>query len=183
MSIGWATLFCVVCDGGAFLLLFDTSCLVTAWLLGIKGFPWTFGTNCVLAARFLFGCECPYVFFFVALGVAVSSSLSLQDRSSNSPTSFPLSLTFISATPGLASSPSFSAATARSANMAKFSSDALSGCVAKCARTEGGICRMKAWQMTALPTTAFVPKPKKSGRYVGSQFFTRNHLVDSFRCR
>ena len=43
--------------------------------------------------------------------------------------------------------------------MAKFSSDALSGCVAKCARMEGGICRMKAWRITALPTTAFVPNP------------------------
>ena len=115
--------------------------------------------NCVLAARYSFGCECPYVFFFVALAVAVSSFLSRRDRYSNSPTSFLLSLKFISATHGLASSTSFLAATARSTNMAKFSSDALSGCVAKCASTEGGICRMKAWRITALPTTAFVSKP------------------------
>ena len=182
MSIGWATLFCVVCGSGAFgrlsfLLLFDTSCLVTAWLLGIKGFAWTFGTNCVLAARFSVDCECPYVFFFVALAVAVSSFLSLRDRSSNSQTSFPLSLTFISATPGLALSTSLSATTARSANMAKFSSDELSGCVAKCARTEGGVCRMRDWRIMALPTTAFVPKPAVFCNHL------RNHLVDSFRCR
>ena len=70
----------------------------------------------------------------------------------------PVLLTLISATPGLLSSTSFSEASARSANMAKLSNEALSGCVAKWARIDAGICRMKACRITALPTTAFVPK-------------------------
>ena len=75
------------------------------------------------------------------------------------PNWLPVSLTLISATRGLLSSTSFSEASARSANMAKLSNEALSGCVAKWVRIEVGICRMKACRITALPTTAFVPKP------------------------
>ena len=43
--------------------------------------------------------------------------------------------------------------------MAKLSNEALSGCVAKWARIDAGICQMKACRITALPPTAFVPKP------------------------
>ena len=91
--------------------------------------------------------------------MAVSNFFNLRDRSSNSPTSFPLSLTCISATPCFASSTSYSEATARSANTAKLSNDALSECVAKWARIGVGICQIKAWRMTAFPTTAVVQNP------------------------
>ena len=43
--------------------------------------------------------------------------------------------------------------------MAKLSKEALSGCVAKWAGIDEGICQMKACRITALPTTAFMPKP------------------------
>ena len=99
------------------------------------------------------------LFSAAMVDVAVSSFFNRRDRSSKSPTNLPVSLTLISATPGLLLSTSFSEASARSANMAKLSNEALSGCVAKWARIAAGICWMKACRITALPTTAFVPKP------------------------
>ena len=93
------------------------------------------------------------------MAVAVSNFFNLLDRSSNSPTSLPVLLTWISATPGLLSSTSFSEASSWSANMAKLANEALSGCVAKWARIDVGICLIKACRMTAFSTTAFVPRP------------------------
>ena len=66
------------------------------------------------------------------------------DRSSNKPTNLLVSTTLISATPGLLSSTSCSAASALSA---------------KTALMEAGICLMNACRITAFPTTALVPKP------------------------
>ena len=53
----------------------------------------------------------------------------------------------------------------------------LSGVVAKCARIDAGICLIKAFRITALPTTAVVPNPavfcrrrrKREGTFVPSQ--------------
>ena len=98
-------------------------------------------------------------FLLFSVAVAVSNFFNLRHRSSNSPTSLPVTLTWISATPGLLSSTSFSEASARSANIAKLANEALSGCVAKWARIDVGICLIKVCHITAFPTTAFVPKP------------------------
>ena len=66
----------------------------------------------------------------------------------------------ISDTPTFVTFPPFSEAKARSARLARLYNDVLSGCVAKCALMDVGICRMKAWRMTALPTTADAPRPE-----------------------
>ena len=75
------------------------------------------------------------------------------------PISLSLPFTLTSATPTLLSLTSFSEAIAMSASTAKLSNDVLSGVVAKCARIDAGICRIKACRITALPTTAVVPNP------------------------
>ena len=118
------------------------------------------GTYWALGARLSFVRARPVFLLFSAamVDVAVSNFFNRRDRSSNSPTNLPVLLTLISATPGLLSSTLFSEASALSANMAKLPNEALSRCVAKWARIDAAICRMKACCITALPTTAFVPK-------------------------
>ena len=77
--------------------------------------------------------------------------------------SLSLSFTPTSATPTLLSLTSVSEARAlpanTTANTAKLSKDVLSGVVARCARMDAGICRIKACRITALATIAVVPKP------------------------
>ena len=128
--------------------------------MGVNDFACTVGAHCALGARFPDVCARPEFLLSAAamVAVAVSNFFIRRDRSSHSPTNLPVSLTLISATPGLLSSTSFSEVSARSANMAKLSNEALSGCVAKWVSIDAGICRMKACRITALPTTAFVPK-------------------------
>ena len=65
--------------------------------------------------------------------------------------------------------------------------DSLSCRVAKCALIDVGICRMNAWRMTALPTTADAPKPEVAWgnemvcRPKLLKFLSRNNFVNSFR--
>ena len=129
-------------------------------LFGTNGFACTLGTYWALGGLSFVRARPVFLLFSAAMvDVAVSNFFNRRDRSSNSPTYLPVSLTMISATPGLLSSTSFSEASARSANMAKLFNEALSGCVAKWARIDAGIYWIKACRITALPTTAFVPKP------------------------
>ena len=73
--------------------------------------------------------------------------------------SLSLSFTLTLATHTLLSLTSVCEAKALSASTAKLSKDVLSGVVAKWARMDAGICRIKACHISALLTTAVVPNP------------------------
>ena len=107
-----------------------------------------------------FYCRFPACYWIVFFWVpAVSNFLRHLKMSSMILINLLLSFTRTSATPTLLSFTSVSEAKALSANIARLYKDVLSGVVARCARMDTDICRIKAWLITALPTTAVVPKP------------------------
>ena len=107
-----------------------------------------------------FYCRFAACYWIVVFWVpAVSNFLRRLEMSSIILINLSLSFTQTSATPTLLSFTSVSEAKVLSANIARPSKDVLSGVVARCARMDAGICRIKAWRITALPTTAVVLKP------------------------